>query len=67
MFKHRLIALLALACCTWRLTASDTSDQESGMNRPVTSQEINQLKQEISDSSSSNIQGIFEYLSLIHI
>lgn len=61
MFKHRLIALLALACCTWRLTASDTSDQESGMNRPVTSQEINQLKQEISDSSSSNIQGIFEY------
>jgi hypothetical protein len=61
MFKNSFTILLILASGAWRLSAADASDQQTGINRPVTSQEIDQLKQEISDSSSSNVQGIFEY------
>src|SRR6516164_11663365 len=61
MFKNSFTILLILASSAWRLSAADASEQQTGINRPVTSQEIDQLKQEISDSSSSNIQGIFEY------
>jgi hypothetical protein len=61
MLKHSFTILLILASGAGRLSAADASDQQTGINRPVTSQEIDQLKQEISDSSSSNVQGIFEY------
>jgi hypothetical protein len=61
MFKNSFTILFLLASGAGRLSAADESDQRSGINRPVTSQEIDQLKQDISDSSSSNVQGIFEY------
>src|SRR6516164_5869532 len=61
MFKNSFTILLILASSAWRLSAADASEQQTGINRPVTSQEIDQLKREISDSSSSNVQGILEY------
>jgi hypothetical protein len=61
MFKNSFTLVFILASGAWRLSAGDASDQQSGINRPVTSPEIDQLKQEISDASSSNVQGILEY------
>jgi hypothetical protein len=61
MFKNSFTILFVLASGACRLSVAGANDEESGINRPVTSQEIDQLKQEISDSSSSNLQGIFEY------
>ena len=61
MFKNGFTILLVLAAGAWRLSADGANDEQSGINRPVTSQEIDQLKREISDSSSSNVQGILEY------
>ncbi|HZT28585.1 MAG TPA: cellulose synthase subunit BcsC-related outer membrane protein [Bryobacteraceae bacterium] len=44
-----------------RLSAADAKSDDSGIDRPVTSQEVQQLKQEISDYTSSSVEGIFDY------
>jgi hypothetical protein len=61
MSKHGSVLLVLLAAGGWLPGADDGNQQQSVMNRPVTSQEVQQLRQEISDSTSSTIEGIFEY------
>ncbi len=55
------MSILVLLAGGTLLTAADNPDQEGGINRPVSSQEVQELKQEITDSAHSNIEGIFDY------
>jgi hypothetical protein len=61
MYKYSFTLLAVLVSGAPWLSAADPSGPESGMDRPVNSREIEQLKREISDSSASAVQGIFEY------
>jgi hypothetical protein len=61
MSKLSVTFLVMLVCGGQQLRAADPDSQQQGLNRPVTSQEVQQLQHEISDSSSSTVEGIFAY------
>src|SRR5215471_406078 len=60
MSKYRA-TFMVLLTGGWLLGADDGDSRATGMNKPVTSQEVQRLQQEISDSSSSTVEGIFQY------
>lgn len=68
MHKHLIHSILTIAVAAASLPAllasssdSNAATDQSGSDRPVTSQDIDALKQEISDSSTSSVEGIFNY------
>ena len=43
------------------LRGADAPTQQSGIDRPVTSQELGQLRQDITDAGRSSVEAIFDY------
>ncbi len=55
-----ILAVLILPCSLFAADSGDTDKDKSGIERPVTSQEIQQLKNEIYDETHSSVEGIFD-------
>ena len=51
------VLIVSLPVCAW----SQSSEPNPGIQRPVTTQELEQLKRRIYDETRSNIEGVFEY------
>ena len=62
--RNKMTAALALVCLSVFLPcaarAAEADKDKSGVERPVTSQEIDQLKNEIYDETHSSVEGIFD-------
>ncbi len=57
----RYLTLVSAFSAVVSLAADPPASQRGGTDRPVTSQEIQILQQEIADTSSSSVEGILDY------